>query len=92
LAEGKTTLPLIHAMLNGTPRQAALVRTAIETADKKLFSEVLSAVHSSGALAAARQHGMAEAEAAKASLAPLPDSIFKQTLIQFADFAVRRDF
>ncbi len=92
LAEGKTTLPLIHAMLNGTAAQAALVRTAIETANKELFSEVLSAVRSSGALAAARQHGIAEAEAAKASLALLPDSIFKQTLIQFADFAVQRDF
>lgn len=92
LAEGKTTLPLIHAMLNGTAAQAALVRTAIETADKKLFSEVLSAVHSSGALASARRHGVAEAEAAKAALVLLPDSIFKQTLIQFADFAVLRDF
>jgi len=92
LAEGKTTLPLIHAMLNGSPTQAALVRTAIETADKKLFPEVLSAVHSSGALEAVRQHGIAEAKAAKASLALLPDSIFKQTLIQFANFAVQRDF
>ncbi len=92
LAEGKVTLPLIHVILNGTTAQSALVRTAVETADKQLFSEVLSAVHASGALAAARQYGIAEAEAAKASLTPLPDSIFKQTLIQFADFAVQRNF
>ncbi len=92
LAEGKTTLPLIHVMRNGSPEQAALVRNAIENADRENFPAVLSAVRSSGALEVARQHGIAEAEAAKASLAPLPDSKFRQTLIQFADFAVQRGF
>jgi octaprenyl-diphosphate synthase len=92
LAEGKTTMPLIHVMLHGTPGQARLVREAIESADKSRFTEVLAAVHASGALAATRQHGVAEAAAAKSALAVLPDSIFKQTLLQFADFAVHRDF
>lgn len=92
LAEGKTTMPLIHVMLHGTLGQAKLVREAIESADKLRFTEVLAAVHASGALAATRQYGVVEAAAAKSALAVLPDSIFKQTLLQFADFAVHRDF
>jgi len=92
LAEGKATLPLIHVMQQGTSTQAALVRSAIENADKAQFEKVLEAVRASGALDATKNQGMLEANAAKTAIAVLPDSIFKQTLIQFADFAVHRDF
>ena len=92
LAEGKPTLPLIHAMQHGTPEQAAIVRAAIENMDRESFPAVLAAVRSSGALAVAHRHGAAEAERAKGALAALQDSKFKQTLLQFADFAVQRGF
>ena len=92
LAEGKPTLPLIHVMKHGTPAQAGIVRAAIEKMDSANFSAVLAAVRASGALAAAQAHGVAEAEHAKAALAALPDLKFRETLLQFADFAVRRGF
>jgi octaprenyl-diphosphate synthase len=92
LAEGKATLPLIHVMQNGSPQQAALVRDAIEGASSESFAAVLAAVRSSGALDAARGHGIGEAERAKAALSPLADSKFKETLLQLADFAVQRSF
>ena len=79
LAEGKPTLPLIHAIHHGTPEQAALVRAAIETASSDRFAEVLVAVRSCGALDAARRHGLAEAAKAKAALAPLPESCLLYT-------------
>jgi octaprenyl-diphosphate synthase len=92
LAEGKPTLPLIHVIQHGSPQQAALVRAAIENASGERFAEVLAAVRGSGALDAARKHGIDEAEMAKAALSPLPDSKFRQTLLQLADFAVQRSF
>ena len=92
LAEGKPTLPLIHVIQHGSPQQAALVRSAIENASGDSFAEVLAAVRAGGALDAARQHGVEEAEMAKAALVALPDSKFRQTLLQLADFAVQRSF
>jgi octaprenyl-diphosphate synthase len=92
LAEGKPTLPLIHAIQHGTAQQAALVRAAIENASRDSFAEVLATVRSCGALDAARRHGVDEAARAKAALAPLPDSKFRETLLQLADFAVQRSF
>jgi len=92
LAEGKPTLPLIHVIQHGSPQQADLVRGAIEHASSDSFAEVLAAVRSSGALDVAHRHGVAEAEMAKAALAPLPDSKFRETLLQLADFAVQRSF
>ena len=92
LAEGKATLPLIHVIHHGSAPQAALVRDAIENASGERFVEVLAAVRESGALDAAREHGVAEAALAKAAIEPLPDSNFRQTLLQLADFAVQRSF
>jgi octaprenyl-diphosphate synthase len=92
LAEGKPTLPLIHVIQNGSAEQAALVRDAIENARGDRFAEVLAAVRGCGALDAARRHGVTEAGMAKAALSPLPDSKFKETLLQLADFAVQRSF
>jgi octaprenyl-diphosphate synthase len=85
-------LPLIHVIQHGTAAQAALVRGAIEQASGDRFAEVLAAVRGSGALDAARRHGEAEAVVAKDALAVLPDSKFRETLLQLADFAVQRSF
>lgn len=92
LAEGKPTLPLIHVIQHGKPAQAAVVRDAIENARRESFGAVLAAVRESGALDAAHSRGVEEAGMAKAALAPLPDSKFRETLIQLADFAVQRRF
>jgi len=92
LAEGKPTLPLIHAMQHGTPELAARVRSAIENGGRDDFAAVLEAILATGALDAARQHARAEADLAVTALAALPPSIFKDALLELADFAVSRGF
>jgi octaprenyl-diphosphate synthase len=92
LAEGKPTLPLIHVIRHGTPTQSALVRRALEEGRGEDFADVLDAVRGCGALDITQKQGATEAAAAKASLSVLPDSKFKQTLLEFADFAVLRSY
>jgi len=92
LAEGKPTLPLIHVMRNGSTEQAACVRHAIESGGRDDFPNVLVAVRASGALDAAREHARSEARRAIDALLPLPASIFKDSLLELADFAVARRF
>ena len=90
LAEGKPTLPLIHAMQHGTPAQATCVRHAIEKGGRDQFAEVLAAVRATGALDAARKQAESEAAAAVAALEPLSPSIYKDALVQLSAFAVAR--
>ena len=92
LAEGKPTLPLIYAMQHGTPEQAAVVRGAIEQGDMEKFAGVLAVIHATGALDFTRQQAMREAEAACAAIAFLPDSKYKQCLLELAHFAATRQF
>ena len=91
LAEGKPTLPLIHAMQHGTPEQAALVRGAIEGGGREDFEAILAAIHQTGALDEARRYARAEAQLAINAIEALPPSIFKEALLQLSDFAVVRN-
>jgi len=92
LNEGKPTLPLIHAMQRGTPEQAALVRRAIENGGREDFRAVLDAIVASGALAYARGRAQEESQLAIHALRPLADSIYKQSLLELARFAVERNY
>ncbi len=92
LAEGKPTLPLIYAMQHGTAEQASIVRTAIEQGDLERFAEVLQVVQQTGALDYTRKQAEREAEAACAALAVLPDTQYKQSLLELAKFAASRQF
>ncbi|MGR3914601.1 MAG: polyprenyl synthetase family protein [Gammaproteobacteria bacterium] len=90
LAEGKPTLPLIHALRHGTARQRATVRRALENGERERLGEILAIIESTGALAYTAQLARRQAAAAVEALAGIGESPFKQALIALADFAVRR--
>ena len=92
LAEGKPTLPLIHVMRSGSAEQSACVRNAIESGGRGDFANVMAAVRASGALDAARKHAQSEVQLAIAAILPLPPSIFKDSLLELANFAVARRY
>ena len=90
LAEGKPTLPLIHAMRAGSEAQAAVVRRAILEGGRDDFPAVLEAIRACGALEYARAAAVREAQVAALALAPLPASKFKDSLLELASFSVTR--
>jgi octaprenyl-diphosphate synthase len=92
LNEGKATLPLIYAIERGSPAQAELVRHAIMHGGRDEFQAVLAAIEETGALAYARGKATDEANTAREALAPLPNSNYKQCLLELAAFAVERDY
>ncbi|WP_092434629.1 octaprenyl diphosphate synthase [Collimonas sp. OK607] len=91
LREGKPTLPLIYLMENGTPEQRALVRSCIENGDEQHFDEILAAITSSGALDYTRHEAEKAAQRAAAAISGLPNSQFKDSLLQLSAFAVDRN-
>jgi octaprenyl-diphosphate synthase len=92
LAEGKPTLPLIHALREGTPQQSQLVRTAIEAGGREHIDGVLAAMIETGAIAYAAHQAQREAQMAIAALAPLPPSVHLDALVGLAEFAVNRTY
>lgn len=92
LAEGKPTLPLIYAMKTGTDAEAAIIRDAIERGGEGGFQPVLEVIQRTGALGYARMRAQAESEAASAAISLLPDSEYKESLLQLAIFAIDRNY
>ena len=90
LAEGKPTLPLIHAINHGNAEQAALVREALEQGGLERIEEIKAAIESVGAIAYTARAAQAEADKAIGKLEILPDSPYKEALISLAHFAVQR--
>ena len=91
LAEGKPTLPLLHVMRTGNPQQVASVRRAIEHGSIEEFDAIMAAVKATGAIEYTRSCARREAELAIAELTCLPDSVYKQALLELPAFAVERD-
>lgn len=92
LAEGKPTLPLIHAIRTGNAEQASLIREAIKNGGIDDLKPVLEIIHTTGALDYTKKCALNEIEIALSAIAPLPDSEYKQCLIQLADFSVTRNY
>lgn len=90
LAEGKATLPLIHAMTNGHSGDASTVRYAIRSGGSDQLTPVLEAVHNSGAIEYCRRCAAEEAAQARQCLEVLPDSPHRQALHHLVDLAVQR--
>ena len=92
IAEGKPTLPLIYALQRCKPRQQLLIRKAIENGGRDNIDVILRAISSSGALAYTLSRAKRASQAAIAALARVPESIYKDSLLQLAEFAVDRRY
>ena len=90
LAEGKPTLPLIHALKNGTVEQRGLIRHAIENGGVAELGNITAAIESTGGLAYTARLARREADLAIEALADLPASAYKQALHELAEFAISR--
>ena len=91
LAEGKATLPLIHAMRTGSAAQRAVVREAVEKGGLERIDAVVDAIESAGSIAYTARQAEDQAQLARKALAAIPESPFKQALSDLAEFSVRRD-
>jgi octaprenyl-diphosphate synthase len=92
LAEGKPTLPLIHAMQHADVAEHNLLSEAIRTGGIEKINEVLAIIESTGSLAYTSQRATAEAEKAKSALSSLPESVYKDAMLTLADFSVQRAY
>lgn len=90
LAEGKPTLPLIHALRHGNDSQRELIRQAIVAGDISRIDAVVDAIESLGSIAYTARRAEVEAGYAQQALAAISDSPYKQALLDLAHFSVHR--
>jgi octaprenyl-diphosphate synthase len=93
LREGKATLAVIHALERGTGAEREAIRTVL--ADRNFsrvpHSQILEILHRHGSLDYAMDTACAYAEAARLSIAELPESEAKRALLWVPGFVTSRD-
>jgi octaprenyl-diphosphate synthase len=92
LAEGKPTLPLIHALKHAAPEQQSLIRNAIENGGLDAIEHITQIIESTGGLAYTHRLARRETDLAVAALSALPESAYKTALRDLAEFAVNRGY
>jgi octaprenyl-diphosphate synthase len=92
IANGKTTLPLIHALGHSKPASKLLLQKAIIKGETERMDDILEIIDATNAIQytadAARRH----ADEAKAALSILPKSPYKEALEKMSDFVVSRSY
>ncbi|KAA8918481.1 MULTISPECIES: polyprenyl synthetase family protein [Xanthomonas] len=90
LAEGKATLPLIHAMAHADDVTRARLRQIVEQGDASAMPEVLAAIEASGGIDYSRRRAADYAAAAERALDGLPENEAVAALRGLARYAVER--
>ena len=90
LAEGKATLPVIHALSKASPAVRERLARIVAESDVSALGQVLEAIHDSGSLDYSRQMAEHYARAAQANLAALPDNRWARALHALAHYSIDR--
>lgn len=90
IAEGKPTLPLIKALEMTTGDTHEKLRIAIQTGEVADTGEIIELVKSSGALEYCRNKAIAETKLAEQAVMSLPESKYRQGLLDLMAMASQR--
>jgi len=91
LTEGKATLPLIHALANGTEAERALIRRSISDQSAQDIGQIIDAVHRCGSLDYTREHARRYCERSLQHLAGMQPGPARDALEGIAELSVNRD-
>ena len=92
LAEGKPTLPLIHAMKNGSKEEASLISNAIKEGEVEKLQQIIETVNKTGGLDYTKKCAQEHAKKAQALLIHFPESDFRTAMNDLAAFSVERSY
>jgi octaprenyl-diphosphate synthase len=92
LADGKATLPLIHALQHGTELQKQQIIESLKKGSLEFLPEILVALKETQAIEYTRKVAEQEIDAALSHLMVLPESPYKNALTLLAHFALQRSY
>ncbi len=90
LAEGKPTLPLLHALQNANEDDAALIRDCIVNGGLEHLEKVQGIIKQTKAIEYTIEKANQEIEQAKSLISALPKNPYTEALFQLAELAVER--
>lgn len=91
LAEGKVTLPIIYALQASDKTQANYIRNVFENGDISALENIISILTTTQALEKTKATAIDYAKRAEKTLAHIPESVYRQAMLNLLAFAVKRN-
>jgi len=92
ISEGKTTMPLIHAMRKSKGADLELLRNAITTGSSKNLKTILGIIESTDAIKYTADTAKQHAHQAKQALSHLASTPYRKALEDLSEFVVARTY
>ena len=92
LAEGKPTLPLIHAIRESSGPDARMLQGALRARTLGTVQEVIAVVESAGSIAYTARLAAQEVVLAGEALGAIPNSPYRDSLASLAEFTTSRSY
>lgn len=90
LADGKATLPLLHALEHGNALQKEQIKESLLKGTLDYLPEIKQAIKETGAIEFTHNFARKEIDLAIDALQILPDSAYKEAMVELAYFALNR--
>ncbi|MDR3504288.1 MAG: polyprenyl synthetase family protein [Legionella sp.] len=92
LADGKATLPLIHALQHGSELQKQQIIDSLKKGSLEFLPEILVALEETKAIEYTKKIAAQEIDKALSHLMILPESKYRDALTKLANFALQRSY
>ena len=92
LKDGKMTLPLIYALKSLNDEQHYTMKKAIEQTPEQSLPEIIQLIQTSKAIDYCYQQAEQYAKSAFQAISPLPNSVYKTSLTDLVEFALKRNY
>lgn len=92
LADGKMTLPLLHALQQGSPKQQAIIKSALGNRELSQLEDIVQIIDETKGIQYTNELAKREISKAISSITILPDTPYKTGLIQLAEYAISRSY
>ncbi|USQ14238.1 polyprenyl synthetase family protein [Legionella lytica] len=92
LADGKATLPLIHALQHGSELQKQQIIDSLKKGSLEFLPEILVALEETKAIEYTKKIAAQEIDKALSHLMILPESKYRDALAKLANFALQRSY
>lgn len=91
LADGKLTLPLIHALAHTDGQKKQIIEQSLEKGSIEHLEEIIAIISETKAIEYTQNQARIEAEKAKKNLDFLTPSVYKNALLAIIDYSLQRN-
>jgi octaprenyl-diphosphate synthase len=92
LADGKSTLPIIHALSQADEKNKTIIVESLQNGSLEHLDKIIQIVHDTQSIEYTKNIAYQEAQLAKQALDFLPESVYKTALQEIADYSIQREY